>query len=212
MNTTPALTLAVITGSTRVGRLGPRVAAWFRRHAAADERYTVDDVDLLGADLPAHLGDDLSPAATDFVQRVHAADAIVVVTPEYNHGYPATLKQAIDIAGPAWRGKPVGFVSYGGMAGGQRAVEQLRQVFPELRAVTVRETVSFHNPWPTFDERGGHADPESVAPAAKALLDELAWWAGPLRAARAADAGPAGSRDPDPNTAAAVRSGHNAVA
>lgn len=187
MNASP-LRLAVVTGSTRSGRLGPRVAAWFCGHAAADARFSVDELDLLHADLPAHLGDPLSPAATDFGQRIQAADAVVVVTPEYNHGYPATLKQAIDIAGSGWRAKPVGFVSYGGMSGGQRAVEQLRQVFPELRAMTVRETVSFHNPWQTFDERGGHDDPEAVAPAAEALLDDLAWWARALRTARADEA------------------------
>ncbi len=69
---------------------------------------------------------------------------VVVVTPEYNHGYPASLKQAIDIPHAEWQRKAVGFVSYGGLAGGMRAVEQLRQVFAELHCTTVRETVSFH--------------------------------------------------------------------
>ncbi len=67
----------------------------------------------------------------------------VVVTPEYNHSFPGPLKAAIDRHVTPWQAKPVGFVSYGGISGGLRAVEHLRQVFAELHAVTVRETVSF---------------------------------------------------------------------
>jgi hypothetical protein len=78
------------------------------------------------------------------VPPIDAADAFVVVTPEYNHSYPASLKHAIDMAHGEWNTKPVAFVSYGGISGGLRAVEALRLVFAELHATTIRDTVSFH--------------------------------------------------------------------
>ena len=64
---------------------------------------------------------------------MEAADAFVFVTPEYNHGYPASLKNAIDYLNQEWRYKPVGFVSYGGVAAGTRSVEQLQQVVTAVK-------------------------------------------------------------------------------
>ncbi len=112
-----------------------------------------------------------------------SADAFVVVTPEYNPGYPAPLKQAIDLAYTEWQAKPVAFVSYGGLAGGLRAVEQLRQVFAELHAATVRDVVSLHNPWTLFDDDARTHEPTGAEAAAKTMLDRLTWWAGALRTA-----------------------------
>lgn len=83
------------------------------------------------------LADTRVPSA-ELADRIGAADAFVVVTPEYNHSYPGPL-HAIDSVGEQWRAKPVGFVSYGGVSGGLRAVEPLRVVFAELHAVTIRE-------------------------------------------------------------------------
>ena len=180
------LRLAVIVGSTREGRLGGAIAQWFAGQARRRDDMTVDVIDLIDVDLPAVLPRHRSPAVAAFVERIEAADAFVVVTPEYNHGYPASLKQAIDIPHHEWRAKPVGFVSYGGMAGGVRAVEQLRLVFAELEAMTVRETVSFHQVWSLLDESGQPKDPAGCNAAATTMLDQLAWWAKPLRAARAA--------------------------
>ncbi len=123
-------------------------------------------------------------AVQAYAQRIGRAEAFVVVTPEYNHGSPASLKQAIDLVRAEWRAKPVGFVSYGGTAGGLRAVEQLRQVFAELHAVTVRDTVSFHNARERFDRSGRPLDPVGPSRAADRLLDQLVWWGLSLRAAR----------------------------
>jgi NAD(P)H-dependent FMN reductase len=83
------------------------------------------------------------PSAS-FVARIGAADAFLIVTPEYNHGYPGPAEDRDRLAGPEWQAKPVGFVSYGGLSAGLHAVEQLRAVFAELHTVTIRETVSFH--------------------------------------------------------------------
>ena len=186
------LTLVVVTASVRDGRLGPTVTDWFAERARARPELTVRTVDLRDVPLPLTLpepGHEPPPetaAIRDSLRAVlTSADAYVVVTPEYNHSFPASLKNVLDWFLTEWAAKPVGFVSYGGLAGGLRAVEHLRQVFAELHAVTVRETVSFHTAWERFDEGGAAVDTDTDADAAaKALLDQLHWWARALRTAR----------------------------
>ncbi|MER7014031.1 NAD(P)H-dependent oxidoreductase [Saccharopolyspora sp. NPDC000359] len=178
-----ALRLAVIIGSTREGRFGPTVANWFVEQA--QQFGDVDVIDLAEVPLPTTL-DFGDPHVTELAGRLAAADAYVVITPEYNHSFPAALKNAIDLYRAEWQAKPVGFVSYGGMGGGLRAVEQLRLVFAELHAVTVRDTVSFHNAWDRFDAHGAPLD-EGCNAAAKGMLNQLSWWARALRTARTAE-------------------------
>ncbi|GAA4547176.1 NADPH-dependent FMN reductase [Amycolatopsis samaneae] len=190
--------LAVVVGSVREGRFAPVVADWFAGEAAAHGRFEVDVVDLAEPELPMVLpafGATPGPAVLAEVAKVTprlaGADAFVVVTPEYNHSYPASLKNAIDWHNPEWHAKPVGFVSYGGMSGGLRAVEHLRGVFAELNAMTIRETVSFHGAHTRFGPDGKPKDAEATSVAAKALLDQLEWWARTLSAGRAERAYPA---------------------
>ncbi|MGH9042848.1 MAG: NADPH-dependent FMN reductase, partial [Acidimicrobiia bacterium] len=166
--------VAIIIGSIREGRFGPTVARWFTEQAAQRSDLELDVIDLADTDLPAVYPQERVGTVQAYVDRLDRADAFVVVTPEYNHGYPAGLKQAIDLAKQPWAAKPVGFVSYGGMSGGLRAVEQLRQVFAELHAVTVRDTVSFHNFPELFDPSGQLSDPTAPNAAAKKMLDQLA--------------------------------------
>ncbi|MFD7323840.1 NADPH-dependent FMN reductase [Streptomyces sp. NPDC059875] len=185
------LRLAVVQGSTRDGRLGPVVANWLLSHATARADMAVDLIDLAETPLPTTFPQ-LGQAPADPADRallaavsprLAAADAFVVVTPEYNHSYPASLKNAIDWHGREWRAKPVGFVAYGGFSAGLRAVEHLRGVFAELHAVTIREAVGLQGVWGQFDEEGKAVDPAADA-AAKSMLDQLAWWAEALREAR----------------------------
>ncbi|KQX58997.1 MULTISPECIES: NAD(P)H-dependent oxidoreductase [unclassified Streptomyces] len=187
------LRLAVIQGSTRDGALGPTVANWLLARAAARPEFTTDLIDLAETPLPtvfpqlgqapARAGDlDLLAAVSP---RLAAADAFVVVTPEYNHSFPASLKNAIDWHNSEWHAKPVAFVAYGGFSAGLRAVEHLRGVFAELHAVTIREAVGLQGVWGQFDAEGRAVDPATDA-AAEAMLDRLTWWAEALRAARAA--------------------------
>ncbi|MBB6174587.1 NAD(P)H-dependent FMN reductase [Nocardiopsis mwathae] len=184
MSHTP-IRVAVIMGSTRDGRFIPTISEWIAEQARQHGGLDVDVVDLAEARLPDVMTFDPMPdAVTALAPRLRAADAFIVVTPEYNHSFPAPVKTAIDWYHEEWQAKPVAFVSYGGMSGGLRAVEQLRQVFAELHATTVRETVSFHNAWDRFDAEGRPLDPESVNAAAKAMLDQLSWWAEALREAR----------------------------
>ena len=187
MSTAP-LRVAVIIGTVRKGRFGPTVANWFMSQVEQRDDFHVDLVDLAAFDLPTMLTDEPSPevgAALGVVTPILAqADAFVVVTPEYNHSFSAALKSAIDWHFVEWQAKPIGMVSYGGLAGGLRAVEQLRLVFAEMHAVTIRGTVSFHHPWGQFDGQGRLVDPSAANAAAKTMLDQLAWWGFALREAR----------------------------
>ncbi|MEU6720337.1 NAD(P)H-dependent oxidoreductase [Nonomuraea sp. NPDC046802] len=185
------LRLAVIVGSVRDGRLGPTVAAWFADQATARQDLDVDVIDLadvpLGAAAPSmSVPEPVLKALGELTPRLAAADAFVVVTPEYNHSYPAALKNAIDWHNQQFHAKPVAFVSFGGIAGGLRAVEHLRSVFAELHAVATRDTVSFHRAWECFDGNGQPKDPAGPAMAAETLLDQVSWWARVLRDAKAA--------------------------
>ncbi|MET7881902.1 NADPH-dependent FMN reductase [Streptomyces avermitilis] len=182
--------IAFIVGSTRTGRFGQVVANWFTAQAQELGYPHIDLIDLAEADLPVVLPGSATAARPTAVRtvarRLAEAEAFVVLTPEYNHSFPASLKNAIDWYQQEWQAKPVGFVSYGGISGGLRAVEQLRQVFAELHTVTVRDSVSFHQAWEQFDDSGLPRDPTGCNGAAKALLDQLAWWAQALTEARAA--------------------------
>lgn len=186
------LQLAILIGSVRQGRFGPTVGDWFAGRARQHAEFRVDLIDLERVALPLAqpaFGTSPTPealAALDgLTPRLATADAFVVVTPEYNHSFPAALKNAIDWHYGQWRAKPVGFVSYGGVSGGLRAVEALRPVFAELHAVTVRDTVSFHDVRGRFDAQGNPVEPDGCNRAAAVLLDQLGWWAHALRDAKA---------------------------
>ncbi|MBY4497676.1 NAD(P)H-dependent oxidoreductase [Rhodococcus fascians] len=174
--------LGVVTGSVGGGGVGPTVAAWVRSVASARESLTVVDVDLADFDLPNSLTS--SEGSERFTRIVGEADAFVLVTPEYNHAVPGSLKTALDTVKYEWRSKPVGFVSYGGLAGGVRATEQLCLIAAELHMVSVRDSVSLHRVRRRFDEAGGVDDPAAVDSLGR-LLDQLEWWAGAVSSARA---------------------------
>lgn len=127
-------------------------------------------------------GDGADPTYETVIRN---ADAVIVVTPEYNHSFPAPLKAMIDALGEPWHRKPAAFVSYGGISGGLRAVEQLRLVFAELSMVTVRETVSISNPWSVLSSEGVPANADYLSAALVRLMGSLLWWTRALKAARA---------------------------
>jgi NAD(P)H-dependent FMN reductase len=185
--------IAVVIGSTREGRFADTVARWFVGEASARDDVVLDVVDLLEVDLPDRLGSHhpasgIRPEAIrPFAERIAAADGFVIVTPEYNHGYPASLKAALDALHVEWQAKPAAFVSYGGASGGIRAVEQLRQVLGELHMVAIRDGVALPMARSLFGEDGALIDPGFVGPSVKVMFDRLTWWARALRTARAAD-------------------------
>ncbi len=164
------LRLAVLTRNLEPGRFGTTVTHWFERAADQHDEFKCDLIDLGRIDL------------ADLPARIAEADAIVIVTAEYNHAYPGDLKTAIDAVRRPWFAKPVAFVVYGGRSRGLRAAEQLRLVFGELHAVPIRDTLAFSET--DFTATGHPVDP-TTDPAAQALLTQLAWWSRPLREARA---------------------------
>jgi NAD(P)H-dependent FMN reductase len=180
--------VAVVIGSNREGRFGPVVADWLLARIRERDDFAPEVVDVASLQLPTALSHSPSPSVAAELSKVTpalaAADAFVVLTPEYNHSFPAGLKNLIDWHYAEWRAKPVALVSYGGVSGGLRAVEHLRQVFAELHAVTVRDTVSFHGAGAAFDAEGQPRDPAAPAAAAKVMLDQLGWWAQALREAK----------------------------
>ena len=184
MKTGDRIRTAVIVGSTREGRFGDTVARWFVGRAALNDAIDIDLIDLADVNLPAVMTDMPPAEIHEMTERFAAADAFVIVTPEYNHGYPASLKIALDSAREEWMAKPMSFVSYGGIAGGLRSVEQLRQVCAELHMVSIRDCVSLHNCHDMFDEKGALAEPDGPNVAAEVMLDRLHWWAVALRNAR----------------------------
>jgi NAD(P)H-dependent FMN reductase len=185
-------TLQIIIASTRPGRAGLPIGRWFAARAEADGRFDVDVVDLAALGLPfmdepnhPRLRRYTHQHTRDWSARVDRADAFVFVTPEYNHGLSAPLKNAIDYLHAEWRHKPVGFVSYGGVAAGMRAVEQTRQVVGALRMVPVGEAVTIPFFQQFIDEDGAVHANEPMEQAARAMLDELVRMEEALRPLRA---------------------------
>ena len=134
---------------------------WLIAHyrVSAKRGFAIDLIDLADVQLPPTHRAKPTPEVDAFRVRLAAADAFVIVTPEYNHSYPASLKHAIDQGYIEWMAKPVGFVSYGGSTGGVRAVEHLRNVFAELHATTIRDYVPFLRARRQFDARAAGAPP-----------------------------------------------------
>lgn len=188
----PLPLIQIIVASTRDGRRGERVAAWFAALAEARDDLRCELLDLLEWDLPWYCdpvvparGEYSAEATLRWAEKVAAADGYVLVTPEYNHGYPAPLKNALDHLYAEWNHKPVTFVTYGGSAGGVRAAEQLVQVAVELKLAPLRPQVHIPMAGRIFGrDASGFVDARHVD-AAHVALRELAWWARALRAARA---------------------------
>jgi NAD(P)H-dependent FMN reductase len=171
--------LTVIVGSIRPGRAGQPIAEWFTDLARDHGGFDVEVADLGEIRLPLmeepnhpRLRQYTSQHTRDWSEMIDRSDAIVFVTPEYNYGYPATIKNAIDYLHQEWKDKPVGFVSYGGVAAGTRAVQQLKQVLTTLKMVPVFESVNipFHA---QFIRDGAFHANDVLEQAATAMLDEL---------------------------------------
>lgn len=184
-----ALRIALITGSTRPGRKSLDVARWVHAIAAkrGDAQYEI--VDIAEYDLP--LLDEASPPmkmnyAHEHTKKWSATiasyDGFIFVTPEYNHGPAAALKNAIDYLYREWNHKACGFVSWGS-AGGVRAVEQLRQVMGEIMVADVRAQVALSlaadfEGYAVFKPQAHHE--KSV----NTMLDQVLAWSGALKGLR----------------------------
>lgn len=189
--------LQIIISSVRPNRFGDKPASWIAG-LAKEAGFEVETVDLKDWQLPfydergspnALKGQLTNTRALEWNKLLASADAYLIVTPEYNHGYPASLKNVIDWTYPAASvaNKPVAFLSYG-TVGGSRAVQQLRQVVIELQMVPIRGQVNITRHWELQDEAGtlkpGAMD--VYTPGAKAMLEQLQWYGRALKVAREA--------------------------
>jgi NAD(P)H-dependent FMN reductase len=171
--------LLIILASTRPGRVGLPVANWFTELAIADGRFEVLLVDLAELALPL-LDEPAHPRLREYThdhtfawsEIVDSAAAVVLVTAEYNHGYPAALKNALDYLHHEWRHKPVGFVSYGGVAAGTRAVQQLKQVVGALALFPTQSGVNIPFVFGMIEDGVLHGN-DVMQQAASAMLGEL---------------------------------------
>jgi NAD(P)H-dependent FMN reductase len=172
--------LQIIIASTRPGRVGLPVAQWFHARAVAHGGFDVELVDLAEVGLP-FLDEPNHPRlrryehqhTKDWSAKVDAADAFAFVMPEYNYGFNAPLKNAIDFLNQEWRYKPVGFVSYGGVAAGTRAVQMAKQVVTTLKMTPLFEAVSIPFVRQFLDDEERLQANEVMEHAAVAMLDEL---------------------------------------
>lgn len=172
--------LLVVIASTRPGRVGRSIGDWFVDVAREHGGFEVDVADLAELALPFHdepahprLGRYEHDHTKQWSQQVAAADAVVFVMPEYNYSFSAPLKNAFDYLHEEWKYKPVGFVSYGGVSGGMRAVQQFKQVVTTLTMLPVPVQVALTN-FAQHLRDGAFVPDDAAQGAAKTMLDELA--------------------------------------
>jgi NAD(P)H-dependent FMN reductase len=191
--------LLVIVGSTRPGRAADHVIPWLTEKTAGHAAFETEIVDLRDWPLPIFgehmgtIGDFNDPTYSEplvkaWNNKIKAADAFIIVTPEYNHSIPGGLKNALDTVWLSFgfRNKPVAFVAYsGGITGGVRAIEHLAHVFIETESAPMRNSVVIPFVTNAFDEQGQPVSPVTNV-AADIMLDDLAWWSAALEKARAA--------------------------
>lgn len=185
------LKIQVILGTTRPSRFSEKPGKWILEKLQQQKGLESELVDPRDYPLP-FFEEIKSPAMTDgnysnkvaaeWAKKVKKADGYIIVTGEYNHGYPAVLKNALDYAYKEWNNKPVAFVGYGGM-GGTRVIEQLRGVAIELQMTPIRSAVYIPAYWSLLDEKGD-LKTETLEDSAKIMLDQLIWWTKALKETR----------------------------
>ncbi len=182
--------LQIIVGSTRPGRVGLPIARWIEGVATQDGRFDVELVDLAEVGLPIFdeavhpiLGQYEHAHSKAWSETVSRADAFVWVIPEYNHSFNAATKNAIDYLSKEWRHKAAGFVSYGGISAGTRAVQQLKPVLAALKVVPITEAVAI--PLANYPLNEGRFEgDEGLAGSATLMLSEIARWTEQLKQLR----------------------------
>ena len=183
--------IAVFYGSARPNAAAPKVATWLKGKLAHETAMTFEYIDLATLDLPIMNtagAIEISttptlPSLALWSTAIEKADGFIAIVNEYNHAPSAITKNAIDYLKVQWAHKPVAFVSYGGVMGGSRAVEHLRQVFVELEATTVRDQISIQHVYSQFNEQGV-LNETSVSGDLIKMLKNLLWWTEALRVAR----------------------------
>ena len=183
--------LKVIIASTRPSRKGPLVADWFVKIAKDDPHFDVEVLDLKKIDLPL-MDEPEHPRFQKYTKehtknwskKIDEADAFIVVTPEYNYSFPATLKNAFDFLYKEWAEKPMGFVSYGGISAGTRSVQEIKGVVTTLNMMPLPLAVNIPMFSQFITDDGVFKGNEVSEEAAKNLLKELLRWTKALKTLR----------------------------
>lgn len=188
---TPNARLLVIIASTRPGRRGLPIGQWIveaaRDHGAFDIQLAdLAEINLPFMDEPNHpsLGKYTHQHTWEWSAMVDGADAIVIVTPEYNYGFNAPLKNALDYLHREWQYKPVGLVSYGGVSSGLRSAQMLKQVLTTLNMMPLNEAAPISLQAATFDDDDHFQPTEQHQKAAVGMFDALLRWNGALKQLR----------------------------
>jgi NAD(P)H-dependent FMN reductase len=179
--------LYVITVSTRPGRAGFPLSTWIFERAVSHGSFDVELVDLKEENLPM-FDESRHPRLRQYEHehtkrwsaKIDAADAFVFVTPEYDHGTPPSLINALVYLVQEWAHKPVSFVSYGGPAGGTRAVQMVKPMMTALKMVVLHESVMVPLFMHAIDDKGVFNPSELQQAAAQAMLDALSKWVSAL--------------------------------
>lgn len=185
------LNLKVITASTRPGRKGPALSSWIIDVAQKHGSFDVELLDLGVINLP-FLDEPHHPRlqkyehehTINWSNKIAPADAFIIVTSEYNYGYPAPLKNALDYLYNEWTFKPVAFVSYGGISGGTRCVQQLKQVVTAQKMMPIVEIVNIPFFTKYIDDTEKFIPDEGIQKSADAMFAELLKWANALKPLR----------------------------
>lgn len=187
-----SLKLQVIICSTRPGRVGPSVGNWFKNFAGTHGKFDVSLVDLADFNLPLY--DEAHHPVQRKYEKEHTkawsasvsqADAYAFVTPEYNYGPPPSFVNALNFVYKEWNYKPCGFVSYGGVSGGLRAVQLEKQLVTTLKMMPMVEGVAIPMVATLLDENRNFKSNELIDNSANTMLDELYRWTEALKTLRA---------------------------
>lgn len=175
--------LKIIIASTRPGRAGKPISDWFLTIAKKNKNFVIEVIDLKEVNLPL-LDEPNHPRLQKYTKKhtkewskmINDADAFVFVTPEYNYGYPASLKNAIDYLHHEWGYKPVSFVSYGGIAAGTRSVQQLKQIVTILNMMPISEAVAIPFYTEYMNDKKEFVGNEKFEKAAETMVEKLFVW------------------------------------
>ena len=188
------LKIKIIIASIRENRFGDKPARWIAELAQKIPGFSVEVLDLKDYQLPMFAeavspsqvsGEYSKPEVNKWAQKIAEADGFIFVVPEYNHGYPSSLKNNIDYLHKEWINKPLCIVAYGS-AGGARSAEQLREVCIELQMAPVRNSVHIMSPWLLVEADGSlkAGALESYVKPAEGMLEQFSWWVKALKEAR----------------------------
>lgn len=183
--------LKIITSTTREGRKGISVANWIVELANKVEGFEVELIDLKEVNLPfmdepnhPRLGEYQHEHTKEWSKTIGESDAFIILLAEYNYGFPAPIKNAIDYLFKEWQYKPVGLVSYGGISAGLRASQMLKQVVTTLNMMPIAEQVSLPFFANYIDEDGKFNATESMDTTANNMLQQLLKWSETMKAMR----------------------------